>query len=150
MKLLFVCTGNICRSPMAEGLVNYICAKNNYKNIYCDSAGLFDYHIGNPPDSRAIEISKKYNVEISNLRARKINKKDFDKFDLIIGMDRDHVMDLKKFNTKNDNIKLYLNFTKEFKHRNVLDPYYGSINDFEKTFQLIKIGAKAIVEKFKC
>ena len=150
MKLLFVCTGNICRSPMAEGLVNSICIKNNYKNIYCDSAGLFNYHIGNPPDNRAIEISKKYNVEIRNLRARKINMKDFDKFDLIIGMDKGHIVNLKKINNKRNNIKLYLDFTKNFKNEDVLDPYYGSIMDFEKTFQLIKIGAKAIVEKFKC
>ena len=150
MKLLFVCTGNICRSPMAEGLVNSICIKNNYKNIYCDSAGLFNYHIGNSPDNRAIEISKKYNVEIRNLRARKINMKDFDKFDLIIGMDRGHIVNLKKINNKRNNIKLYLDFTKNFKNEDVLDPYYGSIMDFEKTFQLIKIGAKAIVEKYKC
>ena len=150
MKLLFVCTGNICRSPMAEGLVNSICIKNNYKNIYCDSAGLFNYHIGNPPDNRAIEISKKYNVEIRNLRARKINMKDFDKFDLIIGMDKGHIVNLKKINNKRNNIKLYLDFTKNFKNEDVLDPYYGSIMDFEKTFQLIKIGAKAIVEKYKC
>ena len=149
MKLLFVCTGNICRSPMAEGLINNICIENNYKNIYCDSAGLFNYHIGSPPDNRAIEISKKYNVEISNLRARKITGKDFDKFDLIIGMDKGHITHLKKFNIKNNNIKLYLDFTKKFKNQDVLDPYYGSIMDFEKTFQLIKIGAKAIVEKFK-
>ena len=150
MKLLFVCTGNICRSPMAEGLVNSICIKNKYKNIYCDSAGLFNYHIGNSPDNRAIEISKKYNVEIRNLRARKINMKDFDKFDLIIGMDKGHIVNLKKINNKRNNIKLYLDFTKNFKNEDVLDPYYGSIMDFEKTFQLIKIGAKAIVEKYKC
>ena len=65
-------------------------------------------------------------------------------------MDKGHIFNLKKINNKHNNIKLYLDFTKNFKNQDVLDPYYGSIMNFEKTFQLIKIGAEAIVEKFKC
>ena len=110
MKLLFVCTGNICRSPTAEGLLKYICKINNYHNIYCDSAALFDYHIGSAPDKRAIKVAKKNNVNISNLKSRLINKNDFKIFDLIIGMGKDHV---KIMNTlsNNNNIELFLNFT---------------------------------------
>ena len=77
MKLLFVCTGNICRSPTAEGLLKHLCIKKNCNSIICDSAALFGYHIGDPPDNRAIKIAKKNNVDISNLRARKIVQDDF-------------------------------------------------------------------------
>ena len=100
MKLLFVCTGNICRSPTAEGLVKDICSMNKCKTIQCDSAALYNYHIGSPPDSRAINIAKKHNIEISNLRARIIEPEDFNKFDLIIGMDNVHIIELKKINSK--------------------------------------------------
>ncbi len=149
MKLLFICTGNICRSPTAEGIVKSICKKQNLKSIICDSAGLYDYHIGEKPDSRSINIAKNNKIDINNLKARKISSVDFNKFDLIIGMDSNHVLQLKEYNNKIEKICLFLDFTVEFKNQDVPDPYYGKLEDFEKTFELIKIGAEAIVEKFK-
>ena len=147
MKLLFVCTGNICRSPTAEGLLKYICKINNYNNIYCDSAALFDYHIGSAPDKRAIKVAKKNNVNISNLKARLINKNDFKIFNLIIGMGKDHVKIMNKL-SNNNNIELFLNFTTNYKNNSVPDPYYGTIKNFENTFELIEIGIQKIVKKY--
>ena len=148
MKLLFICTGNICRSPTAEGIVKHICSINNLKNLKCDSAALYDYHTGEPPDIRSIEIAKKYNINIENLKARRINKKDFNNFDIIIGMDKNHIKVLNKLNFNKTKIELYLNFTQSFKNQDVPDPYYGKTEDFKKTFDLINIGAKEIVTKF--
>ncbi len=148
MKLLFVCTGNICRSPMAEGVIKYLCTKKEYNSIVCDSAALFDFHTGDPPDIRAINILKKNNIDISNLRARKIIQEDFLKFDLIIGMDKNHVSNLKKFKYKRNSIHLYLDFINNLSNQDVNDPYYGTIKDFQKTFEVIKNGAEEIVKKF--
>ena len=148
MKLLFICTGNICRSPTAEGIVKHICSINNLNNLKCDSAALYDYHTGEPPDIRSIEIAKKYNINIENLKARRINKEDFNNFDIIIGMDKNHIKILNKLNFNKTKIELYLNFTQSFKNQDIPDPYYGEIEDFEKTFDLINIGAKKIVTKF--
>ena len=131
MKLLFVCTGNICRSPTAEGIMKYICNKKKYDNIYCESAGLYNYHIGSSPDNRAIRIAQQNNVNISSLRARKIKKSDFQKFDLIIGMDKGHILELKKMEKITTKIRLFLNFTNEYKNCDVPDPYYGTIEDFK-------------------
>jgi len=149
MKLLFICTGNICRSPTAEGIVKSICKKQRLKSIICDSAGLYNYHLGEKPDLRSIKIAKKNKIDISNFKARKINSDDFNNFDLIIGMDNNHILQLKEYNHKIEKISLFLDFTIEFKNQNVPDPYYGELEDFEKTFKLIKIGAEEIVERFK-
>tara|TARA_B110000014_G_C19540969_1_gene289795 strand:+ start:37 stop:489 length:453 start_codon:yes stop_codon:yes gene_type:complete len=149
MKLLLICTGNICRSPTAEGVIKNICYINKYKNIFCDSAGLFDYHIGEYPDNRAIKTAKKNYINIENIKARKITENDFKIFDLIIGMDKNHIIQLQNFNLNKEKIKLYLDFTASHKNQDVPDPYYGTIEDFNKTFKLIEIGAKAIVEKIR-
>lgn len=148
MKLLFVCTGNICRSPTAEGVVKYICKKNNLKTIHCDSAALYNYHIGDTPDARAIETAKNYGVNIQNIRARKINLNDINVFDMIIGMDKNHITKLKEIFDNNNKIYMYLNFTEKFKNQDVPDPYYGTMQNFEQTYKLIKIGAEEIVKKF--
>ena len=149
MKLLIVCSGNICRSPTAEGIINHICNTNNYKDIYCKSAGLFDYHIGKSPDKRSINIAKKNNINIENIKASKININDFEIFDLILGMDKNHILQLKNFNLKKEKIKLYLNFTTKYKNQDVPDPYYGGIKEFNNVFKLIELGAKAIVKQIK-
>lgn len=148
MKLLFICTGNICRSPTAEGIVKYICKKNNIKTIHCDSAALYNYHIGDTPDARAIETAKNYGVNIQNIRARKINLNDINVFDMIIGMGKDHIIKLKEIFDDNNKIYMYLNFTKKYKNQDVPDPYYGTMQDFEQTYKLIRIGAEEIVKKF--
>ena len=89
-KVLFVCLGNICRSSMAEGILRAELEKRNLNHIEVDSAGTSNWHIGNPPDSRAIATAAKIGINISSQRARQITVKDFDEFDLIIAMDNDN------------------------------------------------------------
>ena len=146
MKLLFVCTGNICRSPLAEGFIRYLCFKKSL-DLECDSAAIYNYHTGSHPDPRAIQIAENYGFDISHLKARKINKSDFSNFDLIIGMDKNHIKELNKINKYNKNICLYLNFSQNLKNNDVPDPYYGSLIDFERSFNLIRIGAEAIINE---
>tara|TARA_B100000700_G_C14526935_1_gene615732 strand:- start:137 stop:586 length:450 start_codon:yes stop_codon:yes gene_type:complete len=148
MKILFVCTGNICRSPTAHGVVRQLCKNRNINNIKCDSAALYDYHIGNPPDKRAIEIAGKFGIDISDIKARKIKLIDFEVFDLILGMDIGHVEGLKKIGDDKNTIDLFLNLSKKT-GVSVPDPYYGDKNDFIYSFKLIEYGANAIIKKFQ-
>ena len=147
MKLLFVCLGNICRSPTAEGIIKKICKEKNIKNLKCSSAGIANYHIGNCPDRRAIEVAKKNNVKIEYYKATQVDRNDFNNFDLIIGMDQSNIKILKKMGNEKK-VKLYLNFTSEYKNLDVPDPYHGTLKDFEKSYKLIEIGAISIVKSF--
>ena len=96
MKILMVCLGNICRSPLAEGILSY---KTKHLNVSVDSAGTAAYHIGELPDKRSIAIAKKYNIDLSNQRARQFSRKDFEEFDIIYAMDTSnyaHLISLSK------------------------------------------------------
>ena len=132
-KILAVCLGNICRSPIAHGLINHHASRLNL-NIEVDSAGTIDYHSGNPPDRRSIEIMKKNDIDISNQRSRVFCKNDFEIYDLILAMDKQNLMDLRSL-ASNDNemskIKLVL------ENDDVPDPYYGGEEGFENVFKLL-------------
>jgi len=109
MKILMVCLGNICRSPLAEGILQN---KTKHLNIKVDSAGTAGYHVGNPPDIRSIKIANKYNIDITKQRARKFNTEDFVLFDKIYAMDTNNYHDLRSM-TQNkeykDKVKMILN-----------------------------------------
>jgi protein-tyrosine phosphatase len=155
-KILFICTGNICRSPTAHAIARHKVKALNLENeFYFDSAGLISYHSGEASDPRAIEVGKFNNISFDKIRSRQITKKDFENFDLIMAMDRGHFADL--YDLADDKhlhkIKLFLEFceTKNPWNNEVIDPYYLTKNDFVKVFEvietaidnLIKVSAKA-------
>ena len=135
MKFITVCTGNICRSPMAEGLLIDL-FKDNPK-IKIDSAGIMDYHPNSPPDKRAIKVMKKYGFDISNLRARQIKDEDLIPADnIILAATFAHMESLKRIKAKvKGKAQIYL--MREEKKLDLPDPWYGDIEDFESTFEIL-------------
>ena len=126
-----VCLGNICRSPLAEGILKNKLPKNNFR---VDSVGTVGYHIGQAPDSRSIEIAAQNGIDISNQKARKFTPDDFDRFDKIFAMDRTNLNHIKQMaKTSNDLTKVDLLLINE----DVSYPYYRNINSFKKICHLI-------------
>ena len=139
-----VCLGNICRSPLAEGILK---SKIKNTNITIDSAGTAGYHIGSLPDIRSIEIAEKYHIDISNQRARKFSMDDFNKFDTIYAMDNKNYQDLMilaETKKQKNKIKLILNVLKNKEKNDVPDPYYGGDNGFEIVYQMLEEACEKI------
>lgn len=140
-SIIFVCLGNICRSPLAEGIAKEYCIKNNL-NLTIDSAGTGDWHIGEAPCENSIIVGKKNGIDISTQRARKVTKEDFDKFDLVIGLDDSNIQNLKKLGCNNP-IKLG-DFG--FDKRDVPDPYFfDGYEGFDKVYEIIDICVKNLL-----
>ncbi len=138
-KVLFVCLGNICRSAMAQGVLESK-AKQHNLNIYVDSAGTSSYHIGEAPDKRMQKKAIEYDIDISNQRARQITANDFDQFDYIFAMDNSNYRNIIALaNSKEDKqkVSLFLNYTHPEQEKAVPDPYYGGEEGFEKVYQLL-------------
>jgi len=132
-KILAVCLGNICRSPIAHGLLEHH-ARRLSLLVEVDSAGTIDHHSGNPPDSRSIDKMKENNIEISDQRSRVFCQEDFDRFDLILAMDKQNLLDLQSLARNDDErnkVKLVLG------DADVPDPYYGGEAGFENVFHLL-------------
>lgn len=150
MKLLMVCLGNICRSPIAEGLMK-VKLKNAGLEYMVDSAGMLSSHAGEAPDHRAIEAGNNHGVDISTKVARKFSKNDFEKFDFIFAMDEsvyEEVISLAKTEDQKNKVNVFLDFADWNETSNVPDPYYGTQSDFEDVYQLIDVASDKIVEKF--
>jgi len=141
-SVLFVCLGNICRSPLAEGIAKDL-AKKYKLDIIIDSAGTGDWHIGNPPCENSQKIAKIKGIDISDLRARQVTKQDFEKFDLIIALDSSNYDNLKKLGAKN--LKKLGDFG--FDGANVPDPYYW--DDFEGFYKVYEMIEKSLRSFFK-
>lgn len=140
LKLLFVCMGNICRSPLAEGVfLHHAEQANIIHQIETDSAGTHAYHIGEPPDPRSQSIATKHQIDISKQRARKVTEHDFENFDYILAMDQDNFDILFDAcpETFRHRIHLFLGFAPESDHQDVPDPYYGGSFGFERVFDLV-------------
>ena len=144
MKILMVCLGNICRSPLAEGIL-----KNKAKNLNLtvDSAGTANYHIGKNPDIRSIEIAKKHGIDIKNQIARQFTKNDFKNFDVIYAMDKQNYYDIiqqasSDFDKKK--VKLILNEI-NINIDSVPDPYYGGENGFNKVYEMLDKACEKII-----
>ena len=139
MKVLMVCLGNICRSPMAEGILRKKSIEKGL-SIEVDSCGTASYHVGNAPDPRSVEKALEYGVDISMLRARQFNSRDFQYFDSILVMDENNfrdVQNLAKTDSERNKVKLILQDTREAIEKNVPDPYYGGSQGFESVYQLL-------------
>jgi len=134
-----VCLGNICRSPLAEGLLKKKIDANAL-DWTVDSCGTADYHVGSAPDKRIIKIAASFHTDISNLRARQFSVSDFEKFDLIYAMDKNNyrnIIELAKNNGQRNKVHLLLNEWKFGQNLEVPDPYYGSEQDFINVFKLL-------------
>ncbi len=148
-KIIFVCLGNICRSPVAEGVMLHL--KEKYQlDVEIDSAGTASYHIGEAPDRRTIANAAKHGIDLTNLRARQFEVKDFDKFDWILAMDINNMNTLKRMTVEQKHlqkIKLMLDFAHSFSNAEVPDPYYGTEKDFELVFNLVDKACRSIVNQ---
>jgi len=149
-KILFVCLGNICRSPLGEGIMlHFIKEQNLEKHFQVDSAGTAGYHINEAPDHRTIANAKKNGVDISKLRARKFTTEDFDAFDKIYVMDESNygnVLALAQNTEHKNKVDYLLNVLHPQQNKHVPDPYYGTEKDFEAVFQLVHKACQKIVE----
>ncbi|QJE74132.1 low molecular weight phosphotyrosine protein phosphatase [Aerophototrophica crusticola] len=152
-SVLFVCTGNICRSPTAEGVFRAkVKAAGLDGRVRTDSAGTHGYHVGDPPDSRSVQAAKSRGVDISGLRARKVGPEDFRDFDLILAMDRGHLTHLSRIGPAGvkARIHLFTDFaTPPHRGREVPDPYYGGTNHFEEVLDLVEAGAEGLLAEVR-
>ena len=151
MKVLMVCLGNICRSPMAHGILRSI-AKANGLEIEVDSAGTSSYHIGDPPDLRQQETALKKGIDISDLRARQFTVQDFDEFDLIYAMDDsnyNNLIALSRDEKDRSKLHMILNESHPGKYESVPDPYYGGSEGFELVYDLLNNACEIITKKLK-
>ncbi|SEQ98547.1 protein-tyrosine phosphatase [Hyunsoonleella jejuensis] len=142
-----VCLGNICRSPLAEGILKSKLPENKF---FIDSAGTGAYHIGNKPDMRSIAVAKENGIDISNLRARQFVKQDFSDFDLIYAMDESnfrHIIKMARNDEDIAKVKLILNEIAPNQNKSVPDPYYGGDKGFESVFQMLDEACDKIAEK---
>jgi protein-tyrosine phosphatase len=150
MRILFVCMGNICRSPTAEGVFRHMLRERAPDlNVLIDSAGTHDYHVGAAPDRRAQAAALRRGIDISNLRARQVASDDFERFDLILAMDEDNVRDLKRRADRayHERIRLFMEFAPNATRLTVPDPYYGGEQGFEDVLDLLEEASIGLIEE---
>lgn len=151
MKILMVCLGNICRSPLAEALLRKK-VEHAGLNISVDSAGTASYHIGNPPDARTIANALKHGLDIRNLKARQFSSSDFERFDRIYAMDEDNrnmILKLAKNEQQGSKVRLLLAHHPYVDFTGVPDPYYGDESAFEEVYQLLDETTDYLMESIK-
>ena len=149
VKILMVCLGNICRSPLAEGILASKLPKDKF---IVDSAGTGAWHSGNQPDARSIAVAKKYQLDISTQRARLFKVEDFETFDYIYVMDKSNFRDvirLAKNDEQKEKVEIILNELYPDENVDVPDPYYGIANGFEMVYQMLDEACEIIASKLK-
>ena len=146
--ILFVCLGNICRSPLAEGVMRHAAETAGVAHRFTlDSAGCGGWHAGDPPDRRSIACAARHGLDISAQRARQVTAGDFDAFDLILGLDRDNVRHLKAMQPPGSRARVALYLEEALgRAKDVPDPYYGDDRDFEAVFALCETASQALVK----
>lgn len=149
IKVLFVCMGNICRSPTAQAVFEDLLKQRGLAEQFeIDSAGTHTYHEGLPPDKRSTQALLKRNIDMSHLRARVVDEADFEHFDYIVAMDEENLSDLRDFAPPRHHPKLslLLAFDKTIEDIEVPDPYYGGLNGFERVIDLVEKGSAALLD----
>ncbi|MAX00974.1 MAG: phosphotyrosine protein phosphatase [Sphingomonas sp.] len=147
-SILFVCLGNICRSPMAEGALRHR-AKAAGLDIVIDSAGTGGWHVGEPPDARAQETALRHGVDISGLRGRQVSAADFSRFTHIFALDEDNLEGLRRIAPQHHeaHLGLLLDMVPRLEGRPVADPYYGGPEGFETTWEQVDAAAAALIDR---
>lgn len=149
MRILLVCLGNICRSPMAEGVLRHL-AQARGMAIATDSAGTGDYHVGEPPDPRAMAAMRRQGLDISDLRARQLVAEDFDRFDLLLAMDASnlrHMLRLAPSPSHAGKARLMLDYAPQLEEREVPDPYYGGDDGFDHVYRLLHAACSNLLDE---
>jgi protein-tyrosine phosphatase len=150
MRVLFVCMGNICRSPSALGVFRRVLeSRAPDLSVEVDSAGTHDYHVGSPPDRRAIEAARRRGIDLSELRARQVSEDDFARFDLILVMDEENLEQLHRrapFKYR-ERIRLLMEFAPDATSRQVPDPYYGGPQGFEAVLDLLEEASQGLLDE---
>lgn len=151
MKILMVCLGNICRSPIADGLLRHKVAETGL-NIEVDSAGTAGYHVGAPPDKRMRATAKSFGISIDDLKARKFVVEDFDRFDVIYAMDesnKSNILNLARNSEDASKVKMILNEIYPGENISVPDPYYGGDQGFIGVYQMLDQATDKIINDLK-
>ncbi len=147
VKILMVCLGNICRSPLAEGILKSKVDKNH---VYVDSAGTGGWHVGERPDERSVQIADIHQIDITGQRCRRFTVEDFDRFDKIYVMDRSNYRDVMSYARNIDDeqkVEMILNKTHPGSNKDVPDPYYGGSNGFQLVFDMLDEACEVIAKE---
>jgi protein-tyrosine phosphatase len=147
-RVLFVCLGNICRSPTAEAVVRELLRREAPElAVEVDSAGTHDYHRGSPPDPRAIAAARRRGIDMTALRARRVRAADFERFDLVLAMDRENLRQLQSLAPEpyRQRIRLFLEYAPQLERQEVPDPYYGGAAGFEEVLDLAEEAGRGLL-----
>ena len=148
IKVLFVCMGNICRSPTAHGVFRHLVQQSNLSHlIETDSAGTHAYHVGEAPDKRSSATAKQRGIDLSDLRARQVNLGDLYEYDYVLAMDHDNYHRLTQLSTPElrHKIQLFLSYAPHLNEQAVPDPYYGGAQGFDHVFDLVQAASEGLL-----
>lgn len=150
IRILFVCTGNICRSPSAEGIFRHLVDERGLGHRFeVESAGISAYHVGERPDSRSSKEALRHGVDLSSIRSSQIHQSDFETFDLLLAMDYGHYQDMKAMagSKHASKVRMFLEHIKDQERiGEVPDPYYGGPQGFRNVFELVKRGCESWID----
>lgn len=152
ISVLFVCMGNICRSPTVEAVFRELLEREAPTlRVAIDSAGTHDYHVGDPPDPRTQRAARRRGLELDALRARQLEAADFERFDYVLVMDQRNLADARAIAPERHRaqLKLFLEFAPELELREMPDPYYGGAAGFEQVLDLAEAGARGLLEELR-
>lgn len=152
IKILFVCMGNICRSPTAHGVFQKILQDHSLADVVAvDSAGTHAYHIGKGADERSQLAASHRGIDLSSLRARQVTPADFQNFDYVLAMDNDNLQHLEMIcpPDRRNRLRLFMEFAPQMKKREVPDPYYGGSRGFEQVLDLVEAAAEGLLHHIK-
>ena len=148
VRILFVCMGNICRSPTAQGVFQHLVEAQGLADVIgIDSAGTHAYHVGERPDERASQAALRRGIDMSRQRARRVSERDFEEFDLVLAMDLANYEDLRGFcpPAYEEKLRLFLDYAPDTREREVPDPYYGGSRGFERVLDLVELAAAGLL-----
>lgn len=151
ISVLFVCMGNICRSPTAEGVFRHLVTDSGLdEHVHIDSAGTHAYHVGEPPDRRARAAAERRGISLEDIQARRVQPDDFERFSYIIAMDQDNlaILEEQSEGAHREKLRLFLEFSSG-PEKEVPDPYYGGATGFERVLDLVEDAGRGLLEELR-
>ena len=153
VRILFVCMGNICRSPTAHAVFRKLVSDEGLADrIEIDSAGTHAYHIGEPPDARSQQTALRRGIDMNDLRARKVERDDFSDYHYVLAMDRDNLSNLRTLvaqDTAPARVELFMDYAEDWSEQEVPDPYYGGAQGFERVFDMVEAASRGLLESLR-